>query len=162
MSNFTISAARSNEDLADTILLFTTYADWLGVDLTFQDFATEIASMPGKYSGPKGELFLARDQTGKAVGCAGLRPFDSAGISCEMKRLYVLPEAQGLGIGKALISRVFDTATALGYHDIRWDSLERMKSAIKLYNAIGCHEIPAYYDPPFAGIKFFRRELQAN
>lgn len=100
MPSFSITKVSSDEDLADTASLFEAYAISLGFDLTFQDFATEMAQMPGKYSPPTGTLLLARNDAHDAIGCVGLRRLDD-GI-CEMKRLYVDPKGRGSGLGKAL------------------------------------------------------------
>src|SRR5438105_4454520 len=85
-----ITAVRTPDDLAATIKLFRDYANSLPIDLGYQDFEGEMAAMPGKYAPPAGELLLARDANGNAIGCVGLRPIESPGC-CEMKRLYVAP-----------------------------------------------------------------------
>ena len=89
--------------------LFNAYASAVGVDLSYQDFATELATLPGKYAAPAGELLLARDNNGEPVGCVGLRPIKPDGC-CEMKRLYVSPKARGLGLGMALIDAIIGEA----------------------------------------------------
>ncbi|KAF3923121.1 hypothetical protein ABW20_dc0107200 [Dactylellina cionopaga] len=58
-ARFTISPA-TRADLPDVINLFTLYAESLNIDLTFQSFAEELASLPGKYSPPTGQILLAR------------------------------------------------------------------------------------------------------
>ena len=72
---------------------FRNYAAWLGVDLGFQNFDQEMASLPGAYATPYGRLFFA-EVDGRPAGCVGIRPYSDD--SCEMKRLYVRPEARGL------------------------------------------------------------------
>ena len=86
-------------DLDAVRALFRAYQNWLGISLEFQDFEGELAGLPGNYAPPQRALLLARD--GKPVaGMVALRRL-RAGM-CEMKRLYLLPEFQGRGIGRAL------------------------------------------------------------
>ncbi len=70
---------------------FRNYAGWLGVDLGYQNFAEEMASLPGAYSPPTGRLFFA-ELDGRPAGCIGIRAA-TEGV-CEMKRLYVEPESR--------------------------------------------------------------------
>ena len=110
-SGVSITPTETEEDLTATITLFKAYAHSLGIDLTFQDFTTELSSLPGKYSpSSNGALFLARlASTGQAVGCVGLRAMSQPDI-CEIKRLYVDPAGRGLGIGRKLVERVIREA----------------------------------------------------
>jgi hypothetical protein len=73
---FQIAPVRTAEDLAAVVVLFRAYATSLDIDLSYQNFDMEIASMPGKYAPPTGELLLARSPQGKPIGCAGLRPLE--------------------------------------------------------------------------------------
>ena len=160
MSSFKISKLESPEDLKDTTYLFEEYAKSLGIDLSFQDFASEMASMPGKYAPPNGSLLLARiSTTGTAIGCVGLRPLGSNGF-CEMKRLYVEPSGRGLGVGKALAVAVVEEARRLGYTAMRLDTLPNMASARTLYKGLGFREISPYYDTPLEGTIFLELSLQ--
>jgi GNAT superfamily N-acetyltransferase len=104
-ARFKIKPVRTAADLEVMVRLFNEYASSVGVDLSYQDFATELASLPGKYASPMGELLLARDKYGEPAGCVGLRPIEPEGC-CEMKRLYVSPKARGLGLGRALIDGI--------------------------------------------------------
>ncbi len=127
--SFQIRAVRSAVDLEAVVQLFNAYASSIGIDLGYQDFDKELAALPGKYATPGGELLLARDRNGAPLGCVGLRPIEPDGC-CEMKRLYVSPEARGLGLGKALIVAIIGEAERIGYKEMRLDTLPTMAEAI--------------------------------
>ncbi len=154
-----ILPARSSADLADAVQLFKAYASSLGIDLGFQGFATELATLPGKYAPPAGELLLARDREGSALGCVGLRGIMPAGC-CEMKRLYVAPRGRGRGLGRALIEAITAAAVRIGYEEIRLDTLPSMTAAVALYREAGFAPIDPYYETPLAGTLFLGRRLE--
>ncbi|MET1411085.1 GNAT family N-acetyltransferase [Roseibium sp. HPY-6] len=158
-NTISITAVETDAELAAVKSLFRAYVDWLGIDLTYQGFEEELAGMPGKYAPPKGALFVATDADGSILGCVGLRQFDDDG-SCEMKRLYVLPEGRGKGVGGALVARVLEAAVAAGYRQMLLDTLPTMTGAVKLYTAAGFEQISAYYDTPIKETVFFRKLLQ--
>jgi GNAT superfamily N-acetyltransferase len=155
---FDIAAVHTSGDLAATATLFQAYAASLPIDLGYQDFEAELATLPGKYAPPAGALLLARDASGCAVGCVALRPMEPAGC-CEMKRLYVAPEGRGLGLGRALVEAITGTAARLGYREIRLDTLPTMTQALSLYGKSGFEPVPAYYATPIAGTIFLARRL---
>src|SRR5215831_9270511 len=96
----TVRIARAGAaDLAAVRTLFRDYAASLSVDLAYQDFAAEVAGLPGAYAPPRGALVLAREGAGAAVGCVALRPMDEPGAA-EIKRLYVTPQGRGAGLGR--------------------------------------------------------------
>ena len=144
-------------DLADVARLFAQYQAHIGVDLSYQDFAAELAGLPGKYAPPRGRLLVARDVEGNAIGCVGLRPLDSS--ACEMKRLYVTAQGRGLGLGRALAQAVIAEARQSGYEEIRLDTLPTMREAIALYRKLGFETIAPYYAGAPAGTVFMSRRL---
>jgi ribosomal protein S18 acetylase RimI-like enzyme len=156
--SFDIIPVRSAIDLDATVRLFDAYASSLGIDLAFQGFASELEGMPGKYAPPRGELLLARGADGEPLGCVGLRPLGDEGC-CEMKRLYVRPQARGLGLGAALVHAIIATAERIGYTEMRLDTLASMTPAIALYRKAGFEPIEKYYDTPLADTVFFGRVL---
>src|SRR5882757_9053899 len=95
-----IESAESPQLIRMVRELFLEYSESLGVDLCFQGFAEELASLPGEYSRPEGRLLLMMDEQ-QAVGCLALRPIGHN--VCEMKRLYLRPEYRGKGAGRTLI-----------------------------------------------------------
>jgi ribosomal protein S18 acetylase RimI-like enzyme len=157
-TGFSIHPVRTADDLAAVVALFQDYVATLTLDLGYQDFSGELASLPGKYAPPKGELLLALDASGASLGCVGLRPLAPDGC-CEMKRLYLLPAARGLGLGKAMTEAVIQTARALGYDELRLDTLPSMTTAMRLYDTMGFERTGPYYAPTPDGTVFMRLKL---
>ncbi|MCM8610639.1 carbonate dehydratase [Accumulibacter sp.] len=133
------------------------YAAWLGVDLSFQDFDQEMASLPGAYAPPAGRLFYA-ERDGQAAGCVAIRPL-SAGL-CELKRLYVEPSQRGYGVGRDLTLAAIKAAKEIGYRKLLLDTLPAMRVAVKLYRELGFKETPAYYQTPLEGTMFLALDLE--
>lgn len=152
-----IVPVKNEDEISSVRRLFQEYAGSLSIDLCFQNFETELASLPGDYAPPRGALFLAQLET-TPVGCIGLRPFsDSVG---ELKRLYVLPECRGRGLAHALIQSAVQAAREIGYHALVLDTLASMKPAIALYEKFGFHRTEAYYPNPLPDVVYFRLNLK--
>jgi putative acetyltransferase len=152
-----ITEACDSSDIDVARRLFRAYADSLPFSLDFQGFATELAGLPGPYSPPEGCLLIAR-RGGAVVGVVGLKPLEP-GIA-EIKRLYVVSEARGAGLGRALAERAIAEAWAKGYERVRLDTHQpSMAAAIALYRDLGFVEI-APYGPDLGGeIVFFEKRL---
>lgn len=173
-----IEPAQFPRDIDITHALFSGYAASLGIDLTFQSFQDELDSLPGKYDESQGgALLIARahrdfpqeqnipdvstlnssTHDALVVGCVALRR--SANNWCEMKRLYVLPEARGLRLGDKLVVAIIANAKSLGYSGIRLDTLPDMIAAQRLYRRHGFVEIDSYYDTPIDATIFMGCEF---
>jgi ribosomal protein S18 acetylase RimI-like enzyme len=151
-----IVRAASPAQIATARMLFKEYEASLGVELSFQGFAREVAELPGAYAPPGGRLFLATDGS-EPVGCVALRPLGD-GIG-EMKRLYVRPAARGARLGRRLADTVIREAREIGYARMRLDTLPSMKEAFALYQTLGFREIPPYCDNPIVGTHFMELDL---
>ena len=151
-----ILQAETEDHFREARLLFEEYATSLGFDLGFQDFEAELAELPGDYAPPRGRLLLALHDD-QVAGCVALREIE-AGV-CEMKRLYVRPGFQGLGIGKALAEAVIEEARGIGYASMRLDTVPSMERARGLYRALGFREIPPYRFNPIPGTAFLELRL---
>lgn len=148
--------ASSGAGLLEVHQLFEEYAASVGVDLCFQGFAQELATLPGRYQPPRGRLLLARWNQ-QAAGCVALQPLEN-GI-CEMKRLYVRPDYRRYGVGRALAEHVIGEAGAAGYSSMRLDSLPSMGAAIQLYRRLGFRDIAPYRPNPIPGAVFLELSL---
>jgi GNAT superfamily N-acetyltransferase len=137
--------------LASVRDLFLEYQRSLDVDLCFQDFAAELAALPGAYAPPAGRLYLGLSN-GEPACCVALRRLDAA--TAEMKRLYVRPAFRGRGYGGVLARTVIADAAATGCARVVLDTLPAMGEAQALYAALGFRDIPAYTFNPVAGTRF--------
>lgn len=136
--------------------LLLEYQRSLGVDLCFQGFEVELATLPGRYARPTGRLLLAIDGV-SILGVAALRAID--GGDCEMKRLFVRPQGRGLGVGRLLATTLIDEACRAGYRRILLDTLPEMREAQSLYRSIGFSEIAPYCTNPIPGTLYMALDL---
>lgn len=154
-----IVQANSEEEIQQARGLFEEYAAAMGFTLCFQNFADEVAELPGKYAPPTGRLLLATDGDNQPAGCIALRKLGPD--VCEMKRLFVRPEYRGQGLGRVLVDKLIDEARNIGYTQMRLDTLPgRMDKAIELYRSIGFVDIAAYSADPVEGAQCMQLDLQ--
>jgi putative acetyltransferase len=148
------------EWLAATRQIFAEYAEQLGVDLCFQNFAAELAGLPGEYAEPAGALLLALVD-GEIAGCCALRGLVAVDYpnASEMKRLFVRKRFRRLGLGRQLAEAVLDAARVAGYHCVLLDTLDDMESARALYADLCFVAIPPYYHNPIAGAHYLKVDL---
>jgi ribosomal protein S18 acetylase RimI-like enzyme len=142
----------TQSDLHEIRAMLREYAEWLQVDLCFQNFDQELTGLPGDYAPPSGCLLIA-----ETAGCVALRRIDD-GI-CEMKRLYVRPAHRGSGLGRRLILAIIEQAREIGYVKMRLDTMPKMNNAQALYESFGFRDIPAYRYNPEPGARFLELTL---
>lgn len=154
---FEIRNAETPQDTPLIRELFAEYQQAIGVDLGFQQFNDELATLLGRYAPPDGCLLLAFVD-GAAAGCAGLRGFRPG--DCEMKRMYVRPAYQRRGIARSMAVRIIDVARAAGYQRMFLDTLETMHAAQALYRSLGFVEIGPYTHNPHPDAVYMTLELR--
>ncbi|MFO7914513.1 MAG: GNAT family N-acetyltransferase [Candidatus Krumholzibacteriales bacterium] len=152
-----IKRAETESEIEEVRVLFREYREFLGVHLGFQNFREELASLPGDYRRPEGELLVAIDGK-RMTGCVAVRRLDDD--VCEMKRLFVRPEARGRGVGRALAGRIIKAAGELGYTLMRLDTLDRLTEAMALYRSLGFRKIEPYYENPLSGVVYWELTLK--
>ena len=148
----TIRQAECAADIKTARALFREYSDWLGIDLSYQDFEQELAALPGAYAPPAGRLLLA-EVGGVAGGCIALRPLEP-GIG-EVKRLYLRGDFRGRGLGRRLAETIVAEARVIGYRALRLDTLARLTEANALYASLGFRPIAPYYRNPTEGVLYY-------
>jgi GNAT superfamily N-acetyltransferase len=165
-----IRDALTTSDIAQARALFVEYAQWLAVDLCFQGFADELATLPGAYAPPTGRLLLA-GPPGQAFGCVALRPLaarenDGRDGSLqpparvgEVKRLFVRESQRNGGWGRRLAEAIIAEARTIGYRELKLDTLAWMTDARGLYAKLGFRECPPYYLNPLPGVVYMSLAL---
>ena len=94
---------------------------------------------------PDGVFLVLREDDGRPIGCGGIARFDAA--RGEVKRMYVVPEARGRGLGRRLLEELEAQARALGYTSVVLETGDRQPEALGLYESAGFERIPCY--PPY-------------
>ena len=151
-----IRPAGGPTDIEEARRLFEEYALWVGIDLSFQNFALELQNLPGDYAPPAGVLLLARSRDAVA-GCIAVRKID--GSTCEMKRLFVRDGFRGKGAGETLAKAAITWAREAGYPRMLLDTLPSMGSAHRLYERLGFKEIEPYRFNPVPGARYMAIDL---
>ncbi|MEM9324859.1 MAG: GNAT family N-acetyltransferase [Bacteroidota bacterium] len=146
----------SIEDYEIAKKLTTDYMEWLQMDLCFQSIDKEFETFSQMYGPPSGR-FLYATIDGVVAGGVGVRKINDQ--VCEMKRLYVYEEFQGLGLGRRLCDELLKVAQDLGYARMRLDTVEKLQRAIHLYQKMGFYEIPKYYENPDKTVRFMELAL---
>lgn len=157
MASYEIREARTDEDYDAARQLIVDYIESLPFEITFQDIADELASLPVRYGPPDGATLLAWDEGGAAVGVVALRPLEPG--TAEVKRMYVAPEHREARLGRRLMEVLVERARDLGLGRLRLDTMPELVQANALYERLGFVDIPAYNDNPMDGVRFMELRL---
>lgn len=98
--------------------------------------------------GPPYGIYLAGYRDGRPVCGGGLKRLPDG--ACEIKRMYVAPEARAQGLARILLRALEDAARGLGYTVARLDTGSRQPYAQRLYEAEGYRPIPNFNGNPVA------------
>ena len=146
--------ADTEEQYRSAALLFKEYANWLNIDLQFQHFEEGLTLLKTMYAAPDGGIILCKIEN-ECIACVAIRKINNQ--TAELKRMFVRPGYQRLGIGKILLEKAIDLARSANYSCIRLDTLNYMNAAINLYMQYNFYEIPAYYNNPNTTAVYFEK-----
>lgn len=187
-----VTEQSSGHEIAAAQALFRRYAEFLraisachGFD--FKRFREETAALPSPYVGQGGELLLAIEHnagaavaSGVALGCLGYRAVSASFIAsgehariasdgpgrpsaCELKRLFVLPEARGQQLGHLLVNEALRRAVQHGYRTAILDTEpSSMAAAYRIYTGLGFTEFEPASVSSSGGpnVTYLRRSLR--
>lgn len=118
------------------------------------DCATDSPPPAGAFLRPRG-TFLVMYHDATPIGCGAVWCIEP-GVA-EVRRMWVSPQHQGLGLGRRMLGAIESAAVALGCHTARLDSMLALTAAVGMYRSHGYSEIPDYNGNPNADVWFQRR-----
>jgi ribosomal protein S18 acetylase RimI-like enzyme len=126
------------------------YLEHIGAAFDGDDLDHDVAEWLHEYDGVTGVLLVVVDTVGRVVGTGGVRRLGTE--LGELKRMWIRPECQGLGLGRQLLAHCLDEARRLGIRRLRLDTQRRMEAALRLYRLHGFREISDYNGNPRAEV----------
>ncbi|WP_194435256.1 GNAT family N-acetyltransferase [Vibrio fluminensis] len=133
--------AEQNQEICNIIKVVG--AEFGAIGEGFGPSDAEVEAMSQYYTEENKSLYLVATLDGKVVGGCGLAPFSGSDEVCELKKLFLLPQSRGLGLGKQLTLDCLKFAKQQGFSQCYLDTLSSMKSAIALYEKVGFQHLSA-------------------
>jgi putative acetyltransferase len=142
MSDFSIRPIRADDDLRVAEIIRTVMPEFGATGAGFAINDPEVDWMHRAYSAPRSAYFVV-ERDGRVVGGGGVAPLEGgdAGV-CELRKMYFLPEARGIGAGAAMMAACLDAARGFGFTRCYLETLRGMDAAMKLYEKSGFAKIP--------------------
>ncbi len=131
------SATNADADAARTLIFGV--LDEYGLSTEHQGVDADLDDLEGNYIARGGLFELLEDDDGRLVGTVGLFPKED-GV-CELRKMYLLPEARGKGLGKRIMDRILDRARSLGFRRIELETAAALVEAMGLYARYGFRPI---------------------
>ena len=141
MSGFSIRPITTADDAAMAAIIRGVMPEFGATGDGFAINDPEVDWMHRAYSQPRCAYFVV-EREGRVVGGAGVAPLEGGdpGV-CELRKMYFLPEARGIGAGAAIMARCLQAARELGFRQCYLETLTGMDSAMKLYERSGFRRI---------------------
>ena len=137
MSDVTIRPVRPEDDAALERVLIEVLAEFEATGEGFSDQDAELSCMSEAYGGTRAAYFVALIDE-RVVGGAGVGPLPGADpATCELRKMYLLRSARGLGAGGRLVETCLDAARRMGYRMCYLETLAQMDRARDLYERFG-------------------------
>jgi len=162
-SDYTIRPIASTDNAAMASVIRRVMPEFGADGPGFAIHDAEVDDMAGAYSAP-GCVYFVVERDGRVCGGGGIAPLqgEESG-TCELRKMYFLPELRGHGAGGELIMLCLEQARRLGYKRCYLETLTGMHSAQKLYEKHGFERIAAALGSTghFGCNRFYVRALTA-
>ncbi len=143
MSEYLIRPITTGDDIAMANIIRTVMPEFGATGSGFAISDPEVDWMSRAYAEPRCAYFVI-EREGQVLGGGGVAPLVNGDEDvCELRKMYFLPEARGLGAGAAMMTRCLDAARTFGFRRCYLETLSGMDSAMRLYEKTGFRRIPA-------------------
>jgi putative acetyltransferase len=140
---FAIRPIMSGDDAAMAAIIRAVMPEFGAVGDGFAINDPEVDWMSRAYAQPRSAYFVV-ERDGIVVGGGGVAPLDGGdGDTCELRKMYFLPQARGLGAGSAMMERCLQAARGFGFTRCYLETLCGMDAAMRLYERSGFRRIDA-------------------
>lgn len=109
----------------------------LGWELSCGGCSDQDAVEVEKYYLQAGGEFWVIERAGQIVGTGGYYPIDRGQNAVEIRKMYLLPEARGYGLGRFLLSQLEQAAAQSGFEEAWVETATALKEAVSLYEKNG-------------------------
>ena len=141
MTGFSLRPIEPRDDAAMAAIIRTVMPEFGATGSGFAINDPEVDWMHRAYTQPRCAYFVV-EREGRVVGGAGVAPLEGGDAAvCELRKMYFLPEARGIGAGAAMMARCLQAARELGFRQCYLETLTGMDSAMKLYERSGFRRI---------------------
>ncbi len=135
--NFVLRPIRPEDDATIASIIRTVMPEFGADGPGFAIHDPEVNGMSNAYSIPRAAYWVV-EVTGKVVGGGGIGPLQgSDGQTAELRKMYFLPEARGVGAGSALLRHLLEIARNFGFAHVYLETLTGMDAAQRLYEHLG-------------------------
>ncbi len=139
--SFDIRPVRPADDPALARIIRTVMPEFGASGCGFAINDPEVDWMSRAYAAPRHAYFVV-ERDGEVVGGGGVAPLAGGGEdTCELRKMYFLPEARGIGAGTEMMARCLEAARAAGFRQCYLETLTGMDAAMRLYARSGFQRI---------------------
>lgn len=135
--NYTINPIQSDDNPRVCEIIKQVGIEYGAIGEGFGPSDNEVLAMSHHYNNVDRSLYLVAKINGNIVGGCGIAPFNQSTNYCELKKLFLLPESRGLGLGRKLTEACLEYAKSKGFAHCYLDTLSNMEQAISLYEQLG-------------------------
>lgn len=141
MCAFDVRPIRAGDDAAIASIIRTVMPEFGACGSGFAIGDPEVDWMHRAYSAARSAYFVV-ERDGRVCGGGGIAPLKGGNAdTCELRKMYFLPELRGLGAGAALMARCLDAGRGFGFRRCYIETLTGMDAAMRLYERSGFRRI---------------------